>query len=381
MEITIAKEKAGNRLDKFLGKQFPAQSRAFLKFQIKEGAFLVNGKIEKPSYQLKENDIVSFDEKNIQDQSTAKLEPNPEIKLDVIYEDGDVIVLNKPAGISVHPRQDKSGLPLAKESKSTLASALLAHYPAIASVGDNPLLRPGLVHRLDKDTSGVMIAAKNQKSFEWLKNQFKEKSAQKKYLALVWGRPKEDEGIIKTFLTRSKSDPSKQKVLAISSPPLESALDLIGEGVRRDFYIENLNVKNPPQSPFKKGDKKLREAVTEYKVIKIFKEFSLLEAYPKTGRLHQIRAHFAWLGNPVVGDKKYGPAQLAHRPAQQGGPADQNPLGLARQFLHAQELEITLPASPAGGPNGEKRRFFSQLPPDLQSILDNLDKTGRDLKD
>ena len=359
MEFKITEKKDEKRLDKFLSLKFPAQSRAFLKFQIKDGIFLVNNEIKKPSYELKENDIISFDKKNIQNQSTAKIEPNPEIKLDVIHEDDDVIVLNKPAGISVHPRQDKLGLPLAKESKNTLVSALLAHYPAIASVGDNPLLRPGLVHRLDKDTSGVMIVAKNQKSFEWLKNQFKEKLARKKYIALVSGRSEEDEGIIRTFLTRSKSDPSKQKVVAMEAAILPSSRG----GLRRGN--SNSELITSPYPLLEKERGRLREAITEYKVVKKFSDFSLIEAFPKTGRLHKIRAHFAWLGNPVAGDKKYSDKT---RPI---------PPGLERQFLHAQELQIALPDSP----NGEKKRFYSELPDDLKIVLDNLDKPGRGLKD
>lgn len=282
---------------------------------------MVSDKKVRPSYILRANDTVALAPGFILPDA-AQILPNPNIKLDIIYEDDDVIVINKPAGLSVHPRQDKNSLPLPQETDSTLVSGLLAYYPETANVGDNPLFRPGLVHRLDKDTSGVMIIAKNQTSFDWLKTQFKERKTTKTYLALVHGLLKNKKGEIKTLLHRASSDPTKQKV--------------------------------------SKNDGK--EAITQYKVIKEFKDYTLLEARPKTGRLHQIRVHLAHLGHPIAGDTKYGIKRLPVLP------------GLNRQFLHATELKITLPASPAGGPDGEKKTFFSPLPTELAQTIKGLQK-------
>lgn len=309
------------RVDKYLTTKYPNLSRAYIKNQIKLGNFLIGDKQVKPSYEMREGDQVALAPGFILPDATQILS-NPNIKLDVIYENTDVIVINKPAGLSVHPRQDKNGLPLAQEIDNTLASGLLAYYPAIANIGDFPALRPGIVHRLDKDTSGVMIIAKNQNSFGWLKEQFKERKATKTYLALVHDLLKNKEGEIKTLLHRAVSDPTKQKISKT-------------EG---------------------------KEAITQYRVIKEFKNYSLLEVSPKTGRLHQIRVHLAHLGHTVVGDKKYGqPLKSDFK----GDPkSDFNEL-LIRQFLHAQELKITLP-------NGQKRTFKTPLPTDLQDILNAL---------
>ncbi|MEK7160705.1 MAG: RluA family pseudouridine synthase [Patescibacteria group bacterium] len=343
------------RIDKYLTNKYPSLSRAYIKNQIKLGNFLVfNKKVEsrlknvaslfseagrnpapkadqdkqstsnsdlrlsgagvKPSYILREGDIVVFALGFVLPDAVIIL-PNPAIKLNVIYEDADVLVINKPAGLSVHPRQDKNGLPLLPEINSTLVSGLLAYYSAIASVGDNPLFRPGLVHRLDKDTSGVMIIAKNQRSFDWLKAQFKEHQTAKKYIALTHGLFKEKQGVIKTILARAKNNPTKQKISA------------------------------------KEG----KEAVTEYRVIKEFKSYSLIEAQPKTGRLHQIRVHLAHLGHSIVGDVKYGlknEIKLA---------------GLDRQFLHAKELKIILL-------DNKENTFVAPLPDDLLGVLQALEK-------
>ncbi len=294
----------------------------------------------------------------------TKIQPNAEIKLNIIYEDSNVIVIDKPAGISVHPRQTKTGAPIAKEINNTLVSGLLAYYPPIANVGDFPTppapspfqgegwgevnIRPGIVHRLDKDTSGVMIIAKNQKSFEWFKKQFKERKVFKKYIALVCGQLKDDEGEIKTYLTRSESDPSRQKVV-------RHVFLLPSDEGRAGWGAESKFNTSPQSPPHLRRGGKLREAITEYKVIKKFKDYCLIEAYPKTGRLHQIRVQFAWLGHPIAGDTKYGKKNQPR------------PVGLTRQFLHAAKIEITLP-------DGKKKRFVSPLPTELAQIINDLTK-------
>jgi 23S rRNA pseudouridine1911/1915/1917 synthase len=300
MKVIIKKEQAGQRLDKFILAQIRDFSRAYLQKQIHVGAVLVNEKIRKPSYLLKEHDEIVT---NILPPQRISLAPDPTIKLNIVFEDNDVIVVDKPAGLTVHPS--------ASQKSGTLVNGLLAYNPLLKEVGEDPT-RPGIVHRLDKDTSGLIIIAKNNRAFEFLKNQFKNKEIGKKYLALVDGRPKEAAGKIETFISRAKSDPTKQKV-----------------------------------------SKTGRKAVTLYKILEAFKDYSLVEAVPKTGRRHQIRVHLAYLGNPVAGDKKYG-----HRSSLM-------PLNLNRHFLHAAELTVVLP-------NGQKRTFNSPLPPELVEIMDGL---------
>ena len=247
-----------------------------------------------------------------------KLEPDFNIPLDIIYEDKDIVVLNKQAGISVHPSVN--------ELRGTLVNALLARYPEIKNVGDFSInsgqenLRPGIVHRLDKDTSGLLVVAKNQKTFEFLKKQWQEGKVIKKYLALVWGHPKE-KGEIVSELTRSLKDFRKRMIVR----------------------------------PEKQKDKEIKGkmAITEYKVVKKFRDSSLVEVYPKTGRMHQIRVHMASIGHPVAGDKIYGGKK-------------KNPEGLTRQFLHAFYLKFSLPAGPLA--------FEADLPVDLEQVLAKLDK-------
>ncbi len=201
------------------------------------------------------------------------------MEFNILYEDANVLVINKPAGI----------------------------------VADDI---PGRVHRLDKDTSGILLVAKDDKTLEFLQKQFKEKGVKKKYIALVVGNLKNREGTIETLLGRSPKDRRKQKV-----------------------YL--------PHEPKAKGK---RKAITKYKVLERFKKYDLVEVEPKTGRKHQIRAHFAYLGHPIAGDKLYG---FKNQPL---------PEGLKRQFLHANYLKIELP-------NGEIKEFSSGLPEDLKLCL------------
>lgn len=252
------------------------------------------------------------------------------MEVKIIYEDNNVLVVDKPAGMVIHP--DKN------HQSNTLVDFLLEHYPQIKRVGED-ILRPGIVHRLDKDTSGVLIAAKNNQAFQWLKEQFsssarhlagyggsteafgegeKQRKTIKTYLALVVGKPPQDKGIIKTYLARGK-DKTKQKVFSLA----------LGKG-------------------------KMREAVTEYKTLKKYRDYTLLEVQPKTGRLHQIRVHLNWLGCPVAGDEKYKRKRQVC------------PKQLKRQFLHAVSLKIKLP-------NGQFREFESPLPIDLRKVLESLE--------
>jgi len=230
----------------------------------------------------------------------------------IIYEDSDVLVANKPAGLIVFPEGDISG-------EKTLIDALIEKYPKLAGVGDPP--RYGIAHRLDKDTSGVLLVAKNNESLIFLQNQFINRKVEKKYLALVTGNIKEDEGEIKTLIGRAPGDKRKQKAYLSDEPESEGK----------------------------------REAITEYKVLERFKDYTLLEVKIKTGRRHQIRCHFSYIHHPIAGDKLYS---FKNSPV---------PEGLTRQFLHATELKIKLP-------NKEIKEFRSELPEELQIIVNVLEK-------
>ncbi len=218
----------------------------------------------------------------------------------IIYEDKDALVINKPAGLLTHTIK-------AHPDNKTLVAWLVKKYPSIKKVGDEPTLRPGIVHRLDKETSGVMIVAKNQKSFEFLKGQFRAHKVRKTYLALVWGQFEMRSGII-------------EKPIGIKSGTL-----------KRTVKIDE-------------STKMVKAAKTIYRVKKEIGPYSLMEVEPLTGRTHQIRVHLAALHHPVVGDKLYSQRE--------------RPKGLRRLFLHALELEITLP-------NGARKKFTTALPKDL----------------
>ncbi len=229
------------------------------------------------------------------------------MNLNIIYEDNDVIVIDKPAGIAVHPRDryDKS---------KTIVLLLHKHFPAIKNVGENPL-RPGIVHRLDKETSGLMAIAKNNDAFFELKKQFQERRVEKKYTALVSGALEKDFGTIET--------------------------PLIKVGTRTASA----------RSPLK-DEKKLRPAITKYNVLKRYKEYTLVEVIPKTGRQHQIRVHFASINHPLACDKLYGRK------------AKKCPPGLKRHFLHASHLKFRL--------KNALMDFESELPEDLKEALSNI---------
>ncbi|MCX6731607.1 MAG: RluA family pseudouridine synthase [Candidatus Parcubacteria bacterium] len=224
----------------------------------------------------------------------------------IIYEDEDILAVNKPAGLLVHSLNLKSQ----KSNLKSLVDWILKKYPEIKNVGEDAA-RPGIVHRLDRDTSGVLLVAKNQKSFEYLKKQFIDRKVKKNYLVLVNGNIKNNTGIIDLPIGRSRT-------------PLKR---LASEKARG----------------------KLREAITEYKILKRFDKYTLVEVFPKTGRTHQIRVHFKAIGHPVVGDKLYG------KP-------DEN---LNRQFLHANSLEFNLQ-------NGTRIKIEADLPDDLKNFLNML---------
>ena len=230
----------------------------------------------------------------------------------VIYENNDVLVLNKPAGLLTHRSNLGVQFSSGNQTSAALTDWLIQKYPEIKKVGDEPELRPGIVHRLDKDTSGILIVAKNQKAFDYLKQQWQEHKVQKTYLALVYGNVKKDKGVIDLALGKSKKDFRKRAV----------------EGASRG---------------------ETSAAITEYQVKKRFSNYTLLEIYPKTGRTHQIRIHLKAIHHPIVCDKLYAPKNSVC------------PRGLKRQFLHAFALELVLP-------NGAMARFEAELPDDLFGV-------------
>lgn len=231
------------------------------------------------------------------------------MNIPIIYEDSDIIVVNKPAGVVTHPDKD--------HKEGTLIQEVLKIRPDIAGVGEDPL-RPGIVHRLDKETSGVLLVARNQKAFEFLKSQFGGREIKKKYIALVQGNVKENSGVIDLPIGKSGSD------------------------FRKKLASE-------------KASGKLRKAITDYKVLERFRDYTLIEAYPKTGRTHQIRAHLKAIGYPVACDSLYG------------GKRQVCPFGLERHFLHANFLEFSMPG-------GSRMKIEADLPEDLQDILQILRK-------
>lgn len=242
--------------------------------------------------------------------------------LPIIYQDQDIIAVNKPAGMVAHRANLKSKKSNLKneEKEFFLTDWLVEKFPEIKNVGDEPELRPGIVHRLDKDTSGVLIVAKNQKSFEYLKSLFQNKKIIKKYLALVEGCLKTDKGRIDLPIGRSKSDFRKKIALSEKLPDIAC-----------------------------------REAVTEYQVLEKFSDYTLVEAYPKTGRTHQIRVHLKAIGHPVVCDSLYGGKRMTC------------PFGLKRHFLHANFLEFV-------SPSGARLKLEAGLPEDLAEVLEGLRK-------
>jgi len=247
----------------------------------------------------------------------------------IIYEDKNLLVVDKPAGIVVFPEGPTFAKATAGKEK-TLIDCLLEQHPELKTAGEAP--RYGIAHRLDKDTSGVLLVAKTTEALIFLQKQFKNREVEKKYVCLVEGTVKEDNGVIETLIARSPKDKRKQKVYLKNEP----------------------DPKGTPESA--------REAITEYKVIDDFKDYTLLEVKIKTGRRHQIRCIFSYLQHPVAGDKLYGFKN------------SKLPKGLTRQFLHAQKIKIQLPFDTAQGRPGEVKEFISELPEDLNNILKNLIK-------
>jgi 23S rRNA pseudouridine1911/1915/1917 synthase len=294
------------RLDRFLVANLPEFSRTRLQNLIKDGLVTVAGKPAAKGGQVLDRpaEVVVVIPPSVPSQLLAE-----SIPLEVIFENDDLLVVNKPAGMVVHPA--------AGHASGTLVNAALGHSPDLEGIGGE--LRPGVVHRLDKETSGLILLAKNERAHRWLQDQFRLRKVEKIYIALVDGSPPTPSGRIDAPIGR---DPKQRKLMAVVSPRMYSS-----------------SIKG-------------REAVSEYHTLESFPQHTLLEVHPETGRTHQIRVHLAFIGCPVAGDTVYGRRQPS--------------LALARHFLHAQRLTIRLP--------NEKtpRTFVAPLAPELVKALESL---------
>lgn len=297
-ESEYTADEVGERLDKALAVRLETLSRVQVQALIRDGLVTVDGRPVKASYRIEGGEVIRVRIPVPEEDQGPKPEP---IVLDVVYEDANVAAINKPAGMVVHPAYG--------HTSGTLVNAVLARWPQIASFSEPE--RAGIVHRLDKDTSGVILVAKTAAALESLREQFKTRAVVKRYLALVEGMPDTPDGLIEAPIGR---DPGQRKRMAV-----------VRDG---------------------------REAVTEYHVLETYADFSLLEVLPRTGRTHQIRVHLAFVGHPVVGDTVYGRRRQS--------------IKLKRHFLHAASLTFARPDA------GEPITVEAPLPVALQDILDKL---------
>ena len=298
-EYFVTEETAGDRIDKFLAEQYENLSRSFLQKLLKSGEVMVGGRPVKASYKVAEGDLISFE---VPEAVEPEIVPE-DIPLDILYEDHDVILVNKPKGMVVHPA--------AGHYTGTLVNALMFHCKEDLS-GINGVLRPGIVHRIDMDTTGVIIACKNDLAHNSIAAQLKEHSITRRYQAIVHGALKDDEGVIDAPIGRSPKDRKKMAV--------------------------NYNNGKP--------------AVTHYKVLTRFKDFTHIECRLETGRTHQIRVHMASIGHPLLGDAVYGPAKCPYK--------------LQGQTLHAGILGFVHPRT------GEYMEFSAPLPEYFEELLRKL---------
>ncbi len=299
-----------DRIDRFIAISLPEYSRSHIKHLIKNNSVLCNTFPVKPSHKVMSGDTVTI---AVPDPVPLLIKPE-NIPLDILYQDTDIAVIIKSAGIVVHP----SGPVIS----GTLVNALLYHLDNLSGI--NGVLRPGIVHRLDKDTSGVMVIAKHDRSHRALSDQFANRTIEKLYTALVWGTFSKNEGVISKPIARSTSDRKKMV-----------------------------------------SGTKGRKSETHYKVREEFSFLTLLDVVPKTGRTHQIRSHLSSIGHSVFGDSLYKGRnrQLSHLTTQDRMKAQQILNGLPRQALHASEIEFLHPAAK------KSMRFKAPLPADMAEIL------------
>jgi 23S rRNA pseudouridine1911/1915/1917 synthase len=298
--VFVFKDQQARRLDKFLVDCLPELSRSRIQTLIKDGLVLINGAVPRKAGQMLEGQVVV--QVHLPPPEPSALIPEA-IPLDIIFENDDLLVVNKPAGMVVHPAAGHPG--------GTLVHAALAHAPEMEGIGGER--RPGVVHRLDKNTSGLILLAKNDQAHRWLQDQFRLRKVQKVYLALVDGSPPSPSGRIEAPIGR---DLKVRKMMAVVA------------------------------------SQKGRSAVSEYLTVETFTAHTLLEVHPITGRTHQIRLHLAFLGCPVAGDTVYGKRSSS--------------IALERHFLHATRLTVRLPNS------NLPTTFDAPLPPELTELLGQL---------
>ncbi|OEF99106.1 pseudouridine synthase [Vulcanibacillus modesticaldus] len=296
-EWIVDAEDQGTRIDKFLAEQFEEWSRTLIQQWIKEGYVKVGGNKIKANYKLMENDEVIL---KVPPQKELSIEAEP-ISLDVVFEDEDVIVVNKPRGMVVHPAPG--------HYSGTLVNALLYHCKDLSGI--NGVLRPGIVHRIDKDTSGLLMVAKNDLAHDSLAKQLKDHTVNRKYVALVHGNIPHDKGTIDAPIGRDPIDRKKMKVT----------------------------------------DKNSKEAITHFVVKERFKDYTLIECKLETGRTHQIRVHMQYIGHPLAGDPMYGPKKT---------------LKIEGQALHAKILGFYHPRT------GVYLEFDSDIPEDMMKLINEL---------
>lgn len=299
-DYLAGEDSAGMRLDSFLASVLPQKSRSYIQKQVKDGNILVNGKTAKASYKISSSDIV-----HVYEVPATELEINPEnLPLDIIYEDSDIIVINKPKRMVVHPAPG--------HYSGTIVNALLYHCKDSLS-GINGVMRPGIVHRIDQDTTGVIVACKNDISHNFLAAQLKEHSITRTYHAIVHNHVKAEEGTVRAAIGRHPADRKKMAV----------------------------NTRNG------------KDAVTHYKVLdNLNNRYTYIKCCLETGRTHQIRVHMASIGNPVLGDNVYGPAKC--------------PFNLEGQTLHAKTLGFIHPSTK------KYMEFEAPLPEYFKKLLEIL---------
>ena len=295
MELKIDAVATGLRLDKAVA-DLTELSRGLASEQIKNGQILVNGQAKKAKYAVKEGDVISYEVPELEEvEYVAEALP-----LEIVYQDEDVAVVNKPQGMVVHPS--------AGHTSGTLVNAVMYHIKDLSGI--NGVLRPGIVHRIDKDTSGLLMIAKNDQAHLALADELKDKKSLRKYWAIVHGNLPNDRGMIEAPIGRSEKDRKKQAVTAKGKP-----------------------------------------ALTRFQVLERFGDYTLVELQLETGRTHQIRVHMAYIGHPVAGDEVYGPRKT---------------LKGHGQFLHARTLGFTHPRT------GEVLEFTAEAPALFQETLEKL---------
>ncbi len=318
-QITVPENKSKERLDIFLTREISEISRSQIQKMIKDGLVAINGKIVKPNYQIHPGDQIE-----LQLPKPQKSIHEPEnIPLDILYEDENLIIINKPAGMVVHPA--------CGNYQGTLVNALLYHSKNLSTL--NTAERPGIVHRLDKNTSGLLVVAKDDFTHRHLSDQFANRTMEREYRALVWGHPKADKGEIRTFLARNPND-------------------------RTRMYVPK--------------DETGKLAITHYEIMEKFRLFSLLRLNLKTGRTHQIRVHLYHIGHPVLGDNVYEGRlkQTIHLNQADRQFAISLLKIMPHQALHALTLGFLHPVK------NEFMRFQSELPPQFSAVLNELRSAG-----